>query len=114
MRMCTEMPAGRKPVKTNKRVPKRATGSGASSTRKPSDPPFELRKSSIQGLGAFATRRIRKGTRIIEYTGERIPQKEADARYDDESMKRHHTFLFSLDDDTCVDAAVGGNDARFI
>jgi hypothetical protein len=29
-------------------------------------------------------------------------------------MKRHHTFLFTLTSRTCIDAAVGGNDARFI
>ena len=75
---------------------------------------FELRKSGIQGRGAFATRRIRKGTRIIEYIGERISSEEGDERYDDSAMGRHHTFLFSLDDGTVVDAAVGGNEARFI
>jgi hypothetical protein len=80
----------------------------------PSSLPFELRQSPIQGQGAFATRRIRKGTRIIEYAGERITQDVADERYDDESMKRHHTFLFTLDEDTVIDAAVGGNEARFI
>jgi hypothetical protein len=80
----------------------------------PSSLPFELRQSPIQGQGAFATRRIRKGTRIIEYAGERITQDVADERYDDESMKRHHTFLFTLDEDTVVDAAVNGNEARFI
>jgi hypothetical protein len=83
-------------------------------TSSPSSLPFELRQSPIQGQGAFATRRIRKGTRIIEYTGERITQDVADERYDDESMKRHHTFLFTLDEDTVVDAAVDGNEARFI
>ena len=57
---------------------------------------------------------IRKGTRIIEYVGERISQKEADRRYDDASMKRHHTFLFALDNGKVIDAAVGGNDARYI
>lgn len=76
--------------------------------------PFELRPSSIQGLGAFATRRIRKGTRIVEYTGERISQEEADARYDDASMGRHHTFLFNVDEHTVVDGAHGGNESRFI
>lgn len=76
--------------------------------------PFELRQSPIQGQGAFATRPIKKGTRIIEYAGERISQDEADVRYDDESMKRHHTFLFTLDEDTVIDAAVNGNEARFI
>ena len=76
--------------------------------------PFELRESPIQGRGAFATRRIRKGSRIIEYTGERITQDQADERYDDEAMSRHHTFLFTLDEDTVIDAAVDGNEARFI
>ena len=76
--------------------------------------PFELRRSGIQGRGAFATRMIRKGQRIAEYTGEKIDNDEADRRYDDEKMSRHHTFLFILDDDTVVDAAVGGNDSRYI
>jgi SET domain-containing protein len=75
---------------------------------------FELRRSGIQGRGAFATRPIKRGTRIIEYTGERISPEEADRRYDDEGMGRHHTFLFSIDTKTCIDAAVGGNEARFI
>ncbi|NRD48913.1 SET domain-containing protein [Corallococcus exiguus] len=76
--------------------------------------PFELRQSPIQGTGAFATRRIRKGARIIEYIGERITQSEADARYDDESMERHHTFLFNLDDDTVLDAGTLHNESRYI
>jgi hypothetical protein len=76
--------------------------------------PFEVRGSSIQGLGGFATRRIAKGDRIIEYVGERIKDEQADERYDDEKMDRHHTFLFSLGDGTSIDAAVNGNEARFI
>src|SRR5687768_10679939 len=75
---------------------------------------FVLRRSAIQGRGAFAIRPVRKGTRIIEYTGERISHDEADRRYDDAGMGRHHTFLFSVDRKTVIDAAVGGNDARFI
>ena len=75
---------------------------------------FELRGSPIAGIGAFATRPIKKGTRIIEYTGERISNAEADRRYDEDKMKSHHTFLFTLNRRTVVDAAVGGNEARFI
>ncbi|HEX6058231.1 MAG TPA: SET domain-containing protein-lysine N-methyltransferase, partial [Gemmatimonadaceae bacterium] len=75
---------------------------------------FELRHSPIQGWGGFATRSIRKGTRIIEYLGERITQEESDRRYDDEKMARHHTFLFALDSGTVIDAAVDGNEARFL
>ncbi|MFP2912159.1 SET domain-containing protein [Pyxidicoccus sp. 3LFB2] len=76
--------------------------------------PFELRPSAIQGTGAFATRRIRKGTRIIEYIGERITQEEADRRYDDEAMERHHTFLFNLDNKAVLDAGTVHNESRYI
>lgn len=75
---------------------------------------FELRRSSIQGLGGFARRDIPKGTRIIEYVGEKISNAESDRRYDNETMERHHTFLFTLNSRTIVDAAVDGNAARFI
>jgi SET domain-containing protein len=76
--------------------------------------PFEIRRSPIQGRGAFATRRIRKGERVIEYTGERITNAEADRRYDDERMRRHHTYLFTLTQRTVVDGGAGGNASRFI
>lgn len=75
---------------------------------------YEIRESAIQGRGVFAKRRIRPGQRIIEYTGERISNEEADSRYDDEKMQRHHTFLFTLDKKTVVDGNRGGNDSRFI
>ena len=83
-------------------------------SRSSNDAPFELRRSAIQGRGAFATRRIRPGARIIEYLGEHISRDEGDRRYDDEHMGRHHTFLFALDDGSVIDAAVRGNAARFI
>lgn len=62
----------------------------------------------------FATRRIRPGQRIVEYAGERISDAEADRRYDEEKMGRHHTFLFTLDRKTVVDGNRKGSDARFI
>jgi uncharacterized protein len=82
--------------------------------RKTPGPYFEVRRSPIQGRGGFATRTIRKGTRIVEYVGERISTRIANMRYVDDEMKRHHTFLFTIDSKTCIDAAVNGNDARFI
>ena len=78
------------------------------------NPSIEIRTSEIQGRGAFATRFIRKGTRIIEYTGQRISWRTADKRYDDDSMGRHHTFLFTIDEKVVIDGAVQGNDARFL
>ncbi len=80
----------------------------------PDDPPFEIRESPIQGTGAFATRRIPAGVRLIEYAGERLTPAQADARYPDVEGERHHTFLFAIDDDVVIDAAVDGNDARWI
>ena len=74
---------------------------------------FELRRSPIQGTGAFAIQPIPKGTRLIEYLGERISQKEADSRYDDDDETHPHVLLFSVDRGVAIDAAVGGNDARF-
>ncbi len=76
--------------------------------------PFIIRESAIQGRGGFATRAIRKGERIAEYLGERISWKEADSRYDDTGMGRHHTFLFSVTSRTVIDGAVDGSEARFI
>jgi SET domain-containing protein len=75
---------------------------------------LEVCDSPIQGKGGFATRRIARGTRLIEYAGERIDHAEADRRYDDAAMRRHHTYLFTIDRHTVVDAAVGGNASRFI
>ncbi|HEY8470035.1 MAG TPA: SET domain-containing protein-lysine N-methyltransferase [Longimicrobiales bacterium] len=75
--------------------------------------PFVVKKSPIHGKGVFATRRIPKGTRLIEYKGERISWEEADRRYDD-SIQPHHTFLFAVDDKVVIDAGVRGNDARWI
>ena len=83
-------------------------------TARVSKRPFEIRSSPLQGLGAFATRAIPAGTRLIEYVGQRMTPDEADAKYDDENGERHHTFLFAIDDDVVIDAAVDGNDARFI
>jgi uncharacterized protein len=87
--------------------------SPAKSPKPSKSPLYEVRRSKIQGRGAFAIRPIRKGQRIDEYTGEPITHEEADRRYDD-ADGRHHTFLFILDDDTVLDARKQGSDARFI
>ena len=77
-------------------------------------PLFKVRRSGVHGRGAFALRRIRKGTRIVEYLGERVSHREADQRYEDREERDNHTFLFIVDARTVIDAGVGGNDARFI
>ena len=77
-------------------------------------PLFEVRPSSVHGFGGFAVRRIRPGTRIVEYVGERLTGDEVDARYADEEAERWRTFLFRIGDDAYVDASRQGNDSRFI
>jgi SET domain-containing protein len=75
---------------------------------------LEVRPSGLHGLGVFALAPIRKGTRVIEYLGERVSHQEADRRYDDKDANDNHTFLFIVDEDTVIDAGVNGNEARFV
>ena len=74
----------------------------------------EVRPSGVHGKGVFALRPIRKGTRIIEYTGERISWKKAQDLPPHDPKQPHHTFFFSLDDGNVINASVGGNDSRWI
>jgi len=67
----------------------------------------------VHGRGLFAIRRIRPGTRIIEYTGERLSDAEVDARYDGAAAEDPHTLLFRIGPRSVIDASVGGNAARF-
>jgi hypothetical protein len=73
-----------------------------------------VRHSPVHGYGCFARRDIPKGTRMIEYFGERISHKEADRRYEGADVNDNHTFLFIADSRTVIDATRGGNESRFI
>jgi SET domain-containing protein len=84
----------------------------AAQRRKP--PLFEVRHSRVHGYGVFALRRIRKGTNIVEYLGERVSHDCANARYEHKDPKDGHTFLFTVDAKTVIDAGINGNEARFV
>ena len=75
---------------------------------------IKVRRSKVHGQGVFALQRIRKGTRIIEYVGDRISHARANRRYDDHDANDNHTFLFAVDRNVVIDATVDGNDSRFI
>ena len=77
-------------------------------------PMIEVRHSPIHGYGVFALRKVRKGTTVIEYLGDRVSHEEADARYEDKDASDSHTFLFTVDSRTVIDAGINGNEARFI
>ncbi len=75
---------------------------------------IEVRHSAIHGFGVFARRRIRSGTTVIEYLGERLSHTEADQRYAGKQAQDNHTFLFTVDSKVVIDGGAGGNEARFI
>jgi uncharacterized protein len=77
-------------------------------------PLFEVRHSRIHGYGVFALRQIRKGTTVIEYLGDRVTHALASERYADKDPQDGHTFLFTVDAKTVIDAGVNGNEARFV
>jgi SET domain-containing protein len=67
-------------------------------------------ESRIHGRGVCARRAIRKGTRIIEYTGKRVSWESVPENSDDP-----RTFLFGLHNGKdVIDAEIGGNESRWI
>ena len=57
-----------------------------------------VRSSKIHSKGCYTSVPIAEGTFIVEYTGERITNDEADERYEN----REDTYLFGLEDDQHV------------
>ena len=55
---------------------------------------WKVKKSPIHGTGVFATKDIKKNTRIIEYIGEKVTRSEGNRR----SEKRLKAFLHSKTD----------------
>jgi len=60
---------------------------------------YRVGRSKIHGRGVFATSKIRKGTRILEYVGEVVTEAEADRR----AEQSEHVWLFDLEDGTIID-----------
>lgn len=74
---------------------------------------IKRRRSRIHGWGVYATEAIPKNTRVVDYAGEKISNRESlkrERRY----IRAGHIWCFKLTNRTVVDAAVGGNIARFI
>lgn len=75
---------------------------------------LEVRTSGIHGKGVFAGATIRKGTRIIEYTGKHLPWQDAMELPPHDPKNPCHTFFFSLENGDVINAGVGGNESRWI
>jgi SET domain-containing protein len=81
-------------------------------TKKPRD--YVVRNSAIHGRGVFAANKIRKGTTILEYKGDRTTWDIASLRPDSDPDNPYHTFIFELSDGRVIDAGIKGNAARWI
>jgi uncharacterized protein len=62
-------------------------------------PGLIIRSSSIHAAGCYTMRPIKKGARVCEYEGPRMPKAVADARYED----RFVTYLFACGGDMVID-----------
>ena len=67
----------------------------------------------MHGYGVFALETINKNKRIIDYAGELISNKQSESR-EDRYLSKGCIWVFRVNRNWSRDAAVGGNDARFI
>jgi len=74
---------------------------------------YKVTNSPIHGRGVFAAQPLKKGEKVIDYTGRLRTHAQSDRLYGD-SLDSGHTFLFTLNERYVIDANVGGNDARWI
>src|SRR3954464_12719335 len=76
-------------------------------------PHITRRRSKLHGFGVFAVEPISKNTRIIDYAGELVRNKDSEpreTRYLDEGS----IWVFRINRTWSRDGAVNGNLARFI
>lgn len=86
----------------------------------PTTSPWARRaNSTVHGYGLYAAKDIPKGTRVIEYVGEKISKAESDRR-DEERRARQEAgddgcvYLFELNERFDIDGDVAWNTARLI
>ena len=68
-----------------------------------------VRKSNIDGLGAFALVPVPARRKIGEFEGERISQREARRR----ALRRDRIAIVELDNNAAIDGSRRGNKTRF-
>jgi SET domain-containing protein len=88
---------------------------------KPTQSPYVVkRRSSVHGFGIYARKDIPKGTRIIQYVGERITKKEAERRADEVLFAAKAdsdcgaVYIFVLNKRYDIDGNVSYNTAKYI
>jgi SET domain-containing protein len=79
-----------------------------------------IKNSKVHGRGVFASQNIKKGTKIIEYVGEKITKKEGDKRSENRikrylnSKETGSVYIFELNSKYDIDGYKNYNKARFI
>tara|TARA_B110000014_G_C19713005_1_gene372874 strand:+ start:80 stop:571 length:492 start_codon:yes stop_codon:yes gene_type:complete len=81
---------------------------------------WNVKKSRIHGTGVFSTKSIPKGTKIIEYIGEKVTRSEGDRRSEKRikkylnSNKVGSVYIFELNSKYDIDGSFLYNKARYI
>tara|TARA_A100001011_G_C14266375_1_gene824849 strand:+ start:470 stop:964 length:495 start_codon:yes stop_codon:yes gene_type:complete len=81
---------------------------------------WKEKKSKIHGTGIIATQEIKKGTKIIQYIGEKISKKEGDKRSAERIKKflnkknEGSVYIFELNGKYDIDGSPLYNKARYI
>ncbi|MFA5993218.1 MAG: SET domain-containing protein-lysine N-methyltransferase [Candidatus Pacearchaeota archaeon] len=79
-----------------------------------------VKNSKVHGSGVFAKKFIPKGTKIIEYVGEKLTKEQGDRRSEEQlefAKSNPHlgaVYIFELDDDWDIDGNFDYNTARLI
>jgi uncharacterized protein len=89
--------------------------------KKPTTSPYiEIKSSKIHSRGIFAKKDIPKGTKIIEYVGERVTKKLSDVRAENtleksiENKSNGAVYIFDLNKRYDIDGSVSYNTAGLI
>ena len=81
---------------------------------------WKQKKSKVHGIGIVATEDIKKGTRIIQYIGEKVTKKEGDKRSAArikkflKNKKEGSVYIFELNNKFDIDGSPLYNKARYI
>lgn len=80
-----------------------------------------IMESSIHNKGVYAREDIKKGTKIIEYIGDKLTKEESEKRADEQLAKAEKdpnheglVYIFELNDEFDIDGNVPENDAKYI
>ena len=81
---------------------------------------WKEKKSNIHGIGIVASQNIKKGTKVIQYLGDKVSKKEGDKRSTDRIKNYLHkknegsVYVFELNSRYDIDGSPLYNKARYI